>query len=97
MPLTANFIGLEYTITFDKQKGTNGTDEATVRYMSNEYSVSPVEAPTRAGYTFGGYYTDGAGVQVVSAEGQWLANATDYLPNNHKEKNVYVLFQSTGK
>lgn len=84
--LRANFIGLEYTITFNKQEGTNGTDKATVRYKNNEYSVSPVEAPTRAGYTFGGYYTQaaGAGVQVVSAEGQWLANATDYTDADRK-------------
>ena len=82
--LTANFIGLEYTITFDKQEGTEGTDKATVRYMGNEYSVSPVVTPTRVGYTFGGYYTAGAGVQVVSAEGQWLANATDYTDADRK-------------
>lgn len=84
--LYANFIGLQYTITFDKQEGTDGTDEATVRYMGNEYSVSPVVAPTRAGYTFDGYYTeaDGAGVQVVSAEGQWLANATGYTDADRK-------------
>ena len=84
--LRANFIGLEYTITFDKQEGTNGTDKATVRYKNNNYSVSPVVAPTRAGYTFGGYYTQaaGAGVQVVSAEGQWLANATDYTDADRK-------------
>ena len=84
--LYANFIGLEYTITFDKQEGTEGTDKATVRYKKNNYSVSPVEAPTRTGYTFGGYYTQaaGAGVQVVSAEGQWLANATDYTDADKK-------------
>ena len=82
--LTANFIGLEYTITFDKQKGTNGTDKATVRYMGNEYSVSTVVAPTRTGFTFGGYYSKekGAGEQVVSAEGAWLSNANGYTDAN---------------
>ena len=84
--LYANFIGLEYTITFDKQSGSDGTDKATVRYMGNEYSVNPVEAPTRTGYTFGGYYSEekGAGEQVVSAEGQWLANATGYTDADRK-------------
>ena len=78
--LIANFIGKEYTITFDRQDGTGGTEKATVNYKNNNYSVTPVIAPTRAGYTFGGYYTQAAGasVQVVSAEGQWLANATGY-------------------
>ena len=84
--LRANFIGLEYTITFDKQKGTEGTDKATVRYMNSTYSVNPVTIPTRADFTFGGYYSEekGAGVRVVSAEGQWLANATDYTDADKK-------------
>lgn len=84
--LYANFIGLEYTITFDRQSGSDGTDNVTVRYKNNNYSVSPVVVPTRAGYTFGGYYSEekDAGVQVVSAEGQWLANATDYTDADKK-------------
>ncbi len=78
--LIANFIGWEYTITFDHQDGTGGTEKATVNYKNNNYSVTPVIAPTRTGYVFGGYYTEanGAGVQVVSAEGAWLSNATGY-------------------
>ena len=69
-----------YTINFDKQNGTNGTSSATVQYQNNNYSVNPVVAPTRTDYTFGGYYTqvEGAGVQVVSAAGEWLKSVTGY-------------------
>ena len=71
---------LTYTINFDKQNGTNGTSSATVQYQNNNYSVNPVVAPIRTDYTFGGYYTqaEGAGVQVVSAAGEWLKSVTGY-------------------
>ena len=69
-----------YTINFDKQNGTNGTSSATVQYQNNNYNPATVGAPTRANYTFGGYYTqaEGAGVQVVSAAGEWLKSVTGY-------------------
>ena len=78
--LTANYIPLSRNILFDKQSGEDGTETAIVTYTQNNYDPASVAAPSRAGYTFGGYYSEekGAGVQVVSAEGQWLANATDY-------------------
>ena len=69
-----------YTINFDKQNGTNGTSSATVQYQNNNYNPATVVAPTRTDYTFGGYYTqaEGAGVQVVSAAGEWLKSVTGY-------------------
>ena len=78
--LTARYTPISRNIQFDKQGGEDGTETATVTYTQNNYDPAPVDAPTRAGYTFGGYYSEekGEGVQVVSAEGQWLANATDY-------------------
>lgn len=78
--LTANYIPLSRNILFDKQGGEDGTETATVTYTQNNYEPASVVTPTRTGYTFGGYYSEekGAGVRVVSAEGQWLANATDY-------------------
>ena len=82
--LIANYIPLSRNINFDKQSGEGGTDAATVTYTQNNYSPTSVVAPTRAGYTFGGYYSEekGAGVQVVSAEGAWLSNANDYTDPN---------------
>ncbi len=86
-----------YTINFDKQNGTNGTSSATVQYQNNNYSVNPVVAPTRTDYTFGGYYTqaEGAGVQVVSAAGEWLKSVTGYTDasgNWIKNSNVTTLY-----
>ncbi len=78
--LTARYTPISRNIQFDKQSGEGGTDDVTVTYTQNDYSVNPVSIPTRAGYTFGGYYSEekGAGEQVVSAEGAWLSNANDY-------------------
>ena len=78
--LTARYKPLSRNIKFDKQSGEGGTDAATVTYTQNDYSPTPVVAPKRAGYTFGGYYSEekGEGVQVVSAEGAWLSNANGY-------------------
>lgn len=79
--LNAKWTPNVYTITFYKQSGTGGTDNATVTFNSNNYSVSTIEAPTRDKYAFGGYYTEqhGAGIQVVDADGNWLKNKTGYL------------------
>ena len=78
--LYAQWLGSNptYTITFDKQPGDGGT--ATVQYQNNNYNPATVGVPTRANYTFGGYYTqaEGEGVQVVSAAGEWLKSVTDY-------------------
>ena len=82
--LNAKWTPNVYTITFYKQSGTGGTDNATVTFNSNNYSVSTIEAPTREKYAFGGYYTEqyGAGIQVVDAEGNWLKNVAGYTDAN---------------
>lgn len=80
----ANFTANTYTITFDKQEGTKGTDQVTVQYKNNNYSVNPVVTPTREGYTFGGYYvaTGGSGFQVVDNQGNWVKSAHGYTDAN---------------
>lgn len=82
--LYAKWNANQYTITFYKQSGIGGTDNATVTFNSNNYSVSTIEAPTRDKYAFGGYYTEqyGAGIQVVDAEGNWLKNVAGYTDAN---------------
>lgn len=82
--LNAKWTPNVYTITFYKQSGIGGTDNATVTFNSNNYSVSTIEAPTREKYAFGGYYTEqhGAGVQVVDADGNWLKNVAGYTDAN---------------
>lgn len=79
--LYAKWNANQYTITFLKQYGSGGTNNATVTFNSNNFSVVTIELPTRDGYEFGGYYTEtgGAGLQIVDAEGKWLKNKTGYL------------------
>lgn len=82
----ARFTAIQYTITFNKQSGSNGTSSAKVHFDNNDFTVNPVVAPTRDGYTFGGYYTstNGGGVQIVNASGAWQSNKTGYLDANGK-------------
>lgn len=82
----AKFTANQYTITFKKQDGTGGTGSATVHFDNNDFSVATVSAPTRTGYTFGGYYTaaNGGGVQIVNASGEWQSDKTGYLDANGK-------------
>jgi uncharacterized repeat protein (TIGR02543 family) len=60
--LYAVWAEASYTITFDKQGGAGGTDSAVVTYNA---ALPTATAPSKAGYTFGGYYTavNGGGTQ----------------------------------
>jgi len=51
-----------YTVQFDKQSGSGGTASVNATYDS---AMPSATAPTRAGYTFAGYYTspNGGGTQ----------------------------------
>lgn len=51
-----------YTVQFDKQSGSGGTASVNATYDS---AMPPATAPSRAGYTFAGYYTsaNGGGTQ----------------------------------
>ena len=85
-----------YTIEFDKEGGEGGTDKVTVQYKNNNYSVNPIDAPERAGYTFSGYYVDknGGGFQVVDANGTWMTSAHGYTDanGNWSKANNVVLY-----
>ena len=60
--LFAKWQAKSYTVTFDKQGGTNGSDSVTATYKKR---MPASEAPTRAGFTFKGYYAqkNGAGTK----------------------------------
>ncbi len=79
--IQANFSANQYTITFDKQSGSGGTNNATVHYDNDDFSVTTIVVPNRTGYNFAGYYTNtgGGGVQIVNASGVWQSSKTDYL------------------
>ena len=65
---TANAKPNTYTITFDKQKGTNGTSIAKVTY---DASLTGITIPERSGYKFLGY-TDANSVKYYDANGTAL-------------------------
>ncbi len=54
-----------YTITFDKQSGTGGTNSASVVY---DHDLPTITIPQRTGYAFLGYYTEG-GTQYYNSTG----------------------------
>ncbi len=64
-----------YTLTLDRQNGTGGSSTATATYNA---TVPNISVPTRAGYTFGGYYTgtNGSGTQYYNASGTGLKTWT---------------------
>ncbi len=66
--IQVTYTGNPYTVTFDKQSGTNGSNSVTATYGS---AMPSATMPTRTGYTFGGYYTgtNGSGTQYYNANG----------------------------
>lgn len=69
LTITANWTAKTYTITLDLEGGTTGATSLTMTYNSS--SFTGWTAPTKAGYTFGGYYKDddGTGAQIINASG----------------------------
>lgn len=51
----ANYTAKDYTITFDKQGGSGGTDSIKVTF---DQMLPVANAPIRNGYTFKGYFTE---------------------------------------
>ena len=66
--LYAKWAANAYAVTLDRQSGTGGSASATATYGS---ALPAITAPTRTGYTFGGYYTsaNGGGTQYYTASG----------------------------
>ena len=66
--LYAKWTGNTYTVSLNRQSGTGGSASATATYGA---AMPAITVPTRAGYTFGGYYTsaNGGGTQYYTAAG----------------------------
>ncbi len=66
LALYAQWSGNAYTVTFDKQGGTGGSNSVSATYGSAMPAATP---PTRTGYTFAGYCTGtgGSGTQYYTA------------------------------
>jgi uncharacterized repeat protein (TIGR02543 family) len=63
--LYAKWTAKQYSITFDKQSGTGGTNSVTATY---DAEMPTATKPTREGYTFGGYWdATSGGTQYYTA------------------------------
>ena len=70
--LHAQWTVNKYTVTFDKQNGTGGSNNVSATYNANMPSAT---MPTRAGYTFQGYYdAQTGGNQYYKADGSSAKN-----------------------
>ena len=68
--LYANWKARTTSVTLDPQGGQNGTTQVTATYAKAMPTGENVVAPTRAGYTFGGYFSsvNGKGTQYYNAD-----------------------------
>ena len=66
--IKVTYTASTYTVNFDKQSGSGGSNSVTATYGS---AMPSMTKPTRSGYTFGGYYDqkNGAGTQYYDANG----------------------------
>lgn len=76
--VVVHYTAQSYTVSLDQEGGMDGTEEITVTYNSS--TVTGFTAPTKEGYTFGGYYTGdgGTGTQVLNASGVLQAGVSGY-------------------
>ena len=88
-----------YTVTLDAQSGSGGTGSVTATYGA---SMPAITVPTRAGYTFGGYFTgtNGSGTQYYAASGasanNWGLTAAATLYAKWTANTYTVSFDSQG-
>ena len=71
--VTATFGPKSCTVTFDKEGGSRGSDNAMATYDS---AMPTITAPKKTGYTFGGYWDgdNGTGTQYYEANGTSKTN-----------------------
>ena len=67
--LYAKWIAKEYTITLDREGASTGAESVTATYDAG--TLSGWSAPSKTGYTFGGYWSgdNGTGTLVISTTG----------------------------
>jgi uncharacterized repeat protein (TIGR02543 family) len=68
-------------VTLDKQGGTGGTNDISMTY--NSATIPTINNPTKANYTFDGWYdTDSYETQVISSTGAANTAASNYFDSN---------------
>ena len=76
--VTATFGPKSYTVTLNNQSATTaGTESVTTTYNANTNLTSAITCPTKTSKVFAGYFTatNGGGVQLIDAAGNWIASA----------------------
>ena len=98
--LYAKWTGNPFTVTLNQQSGSGGSTSVTATYGS---AMPAITVPTRAGCTFGGYYTakNGGGTQYYTAMGasarNWDITATNTTLYAQWTANTYtVSFDANG-
>ena len=71
--IAASAVPQTYTVTFDMQGGSGGTNKVSAAYLQAMPAVTP---PSKAGYTFGGYFTEtgGGGIRYYNYDGKATRN-----------------------
>ena len=85
--LYAKWTANNYTVTLDNQSATSaGTASVVTTYDTSTNLTNVITCPAKNGYLFGGYYTetDGAGTQLISSDGTWIASVEDYTDADKK-------------
>ena len=79
-----------YTLTLDRQSGSGGTASVYMKYAVGFYSnsgattsIASITIPTRAGFTFQGYYTEkeGKDKQIIDKSGK-IVGVNNYITAN---------------
>jgi len=98
--LYAKWTVNQYTVTLDQQSGSGGTASVTATYGS---AMPAATAPSRAGYSFGGFYTGtgGTGTQyytnaMASARSWDLASGTTLYAKWTINQYTVTLDQQSG-
>jgi uncharacterized repeat protein (TIGR02543 family) len=91
-------IVTDYTLTFDKQNGTGGTDSATAIFNS---AMPTATAPTRSGYSFLGYFdsiTDGTQYysNLMVSSRNWDKTQETTLYARWQANNTVITFNGNG-
>jgi uncharacterized repeat protein (TIGR02543 family) len=96
--LYARWTGNTYTVTFNKQSGTGGTNSVTATYGS---AMPTATKPTRTGYTFGGYWDATSGgtqyyTESMASSRSWDKTANTTLYARWTINQYTVTFDSNG-
>ncbi len=86
--IRADFSANTYTVTLNQQSGSGGTASVTATYGS---AMPSATMPTRAGYTFQGYFgsTGGSGTKYYNTDG-----SSAHVWDQASAKTIYAYWQA---